>query len=249
MRTTHSPAEGVTEHRQGHRGSSPPSSAKPLNSDIALLHRRFVKWRPTILFSSPAPAAWAARSSTTAHPGRAGAVMVRRDDERAAELRALGAEVVIGDLTRPETVAAALQGVVADVLRDARVTGPSAGGDRGGHRGAGVREAGRPGGHVADDGVADDRHQHRGVAPAAAALAGGAGTQLVRPAGGAHPADGRSWTIRCSPRWRRGRSRRTARSRCRSAPDAPRRSPWTTSPGSSPPCCATRRRTSDTSTS
>ncbi len=37
--------------------------------------------------------------------------MVRRDDERAAELRTLGAEVVIGDLTRPETVAAALQGV------------------------------------------------------------------------------------------------------------------------------------------
>jgi uncharacterized protein YbjT (DUF2867 family) len=37
--------------------------------------------------------------------------MVRREDERAAELRALGAEVVIGDLTRPETVAAALQGV------------------------------------------------------------------------------------------------------------------------------------------
>ena len=37
--------------------------------------------------------------------------MVRRDDERAEELRALGAEVVIGDLTRPETVAAALTGV------------------------------------------------------------------------------------------------------------------------------------------
>jgi uncharacterized protein YbjT (DUF2867 family) len=37
--------------------------------------------------------------------------MVRREDERADELRALGAEVVIGDLTRPETVAAALQGV------------------------------------------------------------------------------------------------------------------------------------------
>ncbi|MET8538792.1 NAD(P)H-binding protein [Streptomyces sp. NPDC005065] len=37
--------------------------------------------------------------------------MVRRDDDRAAELRALGAEVVIGDLTRPETVAAALEGV------------------------------------------------------------------------------------------------------------------------------------------
>ena len=37
--------------------------------------------------------------------------MVRREDERAAELKRLGAEVVIGDLTRPETVAAALQGV------------------------------------------------------------------------------------------------------------------------------------------
>ncbi|GGT37067.1 NmrA family NAD(P)-binding protein [Streptomyces chromofuscus] len=37
--------------------------------------------------------------------------MVRRDDDRAAELRGLGAEVVVGDLTRPETVAAALDGV------------------------------------------------------------------------------------------------------------------------------------------
>ena len=37
--------------------------------------------------------------------------MVRRQDERAAELKRLGAEVVIGDLTQPETVAAALQGV------------------------------------------------------------------------------------------------------------------------------------------
>ncbi|GGN79347.1 NAD(P)-dependent oxidoreductase [Streptomyces albiflavescens] len=38
-------------------------------------------------------------------------VMVRRDDDRAATFRALGAEVVIGDLTRPETVAAALNDV------------------------------------------------------------------------------------------------------------------------------------------
>jgi uncharacterized protein YbjT (DUF2867 family) len=37
--------------------------------------------------------------------------MVRRDDDRAAALRAQGAEVVLGDLTRPETVAAALDGV------------------------------------------------------------------------------------------------------------------------------------------
>lgn len=38
-------------------------------------------------------------------------VMVRRDDERAEQLRALGVEVVIGDLMRPESVAAALRGV------------------------------------------------------------------------------------------------------------------------------------------
>ncbi|HEX7995335.1 MAG TPA: NAD(P)H-binding protein [Streptosporangiaceae bacterium] len=37
--------------------------------------------------------------------------LVRRDDDRAGALRALGAEVVIGDLTRPERVAAALTGV------------------------------------------------------------------------------------------------------------------------------------------
>ncbi|MEV4415282.1 NAD(P)H-binding protein [Catellatospora sp. NPDC049609] len=36
--------------------------------------------------------------------------MVRRDDERADGLRALGVEVVLGDLTRPDTVAAALDG-------------------------------------------------------------------------------------------------------------------------------------------
>ncbi|QKT12092.1 NmrA family NAD(P)-binding protein [Rhodococcus sp. W8901] len=38
-------------------------------------------------------------------------VMVRRVDDRADELSALGVEVVVGDLTRPETVAAALEGV------------------------------------------------------------------------------------------------------------------------------------------
>ncbi|GHJ43147.1 NAD(P)-dependent oxidoreductase [Catellatospora sp. TT07R-123] len=36
--------------------------------------------------------------------------MVRRDDDRAAQLRTLGAEVVLGDLTRPETVAPAVDG-------------------------------------------------------------------------------------------------------------------------------------------
>ncbi|MEU2542864.1 NmrA family NAD(P)-binding protein [Streptomyces iakyrus] len=38
-------------------------------------------------------------------------VLVRREDGRAAEVRALGAQVVTGDLTRPETVASALDGV------------------------------------------------------------------------------------------------------------------------------------------
>ncbi|MBE1496204.1 uncharacterized protein YbjT (DUF2867 family) [Amycolatopsis lexingtonensis] len=38
-------------------------------------------------------------------------VLVRRDDDRAAAVRALGAEVVTGDLTRPDTVSAALDGV------------------------------------------------------------------------------------------------------------------------------------------
>ncbi|WP_433274957.1 NAD(P)H-binding protein [Pseudonocardia xinjiangensis] len=37
--------------------------------------------------------------------------LVRRDDGRADELRGLGAEVVVGDFTRPESVAAALEGV------------------------------------------------------------------------------------------------------------------------------------------
>ncbi|WP_157518252.1 NmrA family NAD(P)-binding protein [Herbidospora mongoliensis] len=37
--------------------------------------------------------------------------MVRHDDERAEELRAQGTEVVVGDLTEPETVAEALKGV------------------------------------------------------------------------------------------------------------------------------------------
>ncbi|MET8081355.1 NAD(P)H-binding protein [Streptomyces sp. NPDC005303] len=33
-------------------------------------------------------------------------VLIRREDDRAAEVRAWGAEVVTGDLTRPETMAA-----------------------------------------------------------------------------------------------------------------------------------------------
>jgi uncharacterized protein YbjT (DUF2867 family) len=54
--------------------------------------------------------------------------MVRREDERAAELKRLGAEVVIGDLTRPETCRGRAAGRGADVFRDGRIAGPSAGG-------------------------------------------------------------------------------------------------------------------------
>jgi hypothetical protein len=55
-----------------------------------------------------------------------------------------GAEVVIGDLTRSETVAAALQGVTR-MFFAMRVAWPSVGGDRGSLRRKGVREAGPDG--------------------------------------------------------------------------------------------------------
>jgi uncharacterized protein YbjT (DUF2867 family) len=42
--------------------------------------------------------------------GRPARALVRREDERAAALRATGAEVVVGDLTRPADVLRALAG-------------------------------------------------------------------------------------------------------------------------------------------
>ena len=44
------------------------------------------------------------------HDGEHVRAMVRRDDERADQLRALGAEVVVGDLTRAGDIAVAMQG-------------------------------------------------------------------------------------------------------------------------------------------
>lgn len=68
------------------------------------------RWLITTSFSSPA--AWdrlvTERLRAQNVPVR---VLIRREDERAAEVRALGAEGVTGDPTRPETVAAALNGV------------------------------------------------------------------------------------------------------------------------------------------
>ena len=115
--------------------------------------------------------------------------MVRRDDDRAAELRALGAEVVVGDLTRPENVAAALEGVgrmyfampvSPDHLLATTVVATVA------------REHGELDALVGMSQMTVSQMTATstgGVAPAAAALAGGAGTELVGPARGPHPAD------------------------------------------------------------
>ncbi len=107
-------------------------------------------------------------------------VMVRRDDERAAELRTFGAEVVIGDLTRPESVAAALAGVgqmyfampvSPDHLLAATVVATVA------------REHGELNALVGMSQMTVSQMTAisiRRIAPAAAALVGGAGIELVR---------------------------------------------------------------------
>ncbi len=161
---------------------------------------------PAILFSSPTPGG-AARSSTHWRardvPAR---VMVRRDDARAAELRVLGVEVVVGDLTRPETVAAALEGVgrmyfwcmpgVAGPVAAATVVASVA------------REQGEL------DGLVDmsqmtvsqmtatstgNSHQQR-LHWLSEQVLDWSGLPVV------HIGRRRSWTIRCSPHWRRDRS-------------------------------------------
>ena len=97
--------------------------------------------------------------------------LVRRDDARAEALRALGAEVVVGDLTR-RGCRASVGGVPPPVLRHECVrTLP--GGD--GHccrRGARARRSGGVRQHLSDDRVADEPDRDDGLAPAAAALAG-----------------------------------------------------------------------------
>jgi nucleoside-diphosphate-sugar epimerase len=144
--------------------------------------------------------------------------MVRRDDARAAELRALGAEVVVGDLTRPESVAAALEGVgrmyfampvSPDHLLAATVVATVA------------REHGKLDALV---GMSQMTVSQMTATSTAESYQQRACRWYISDRR-------RSWTIRCSPRWRRNRSGTTARSRCRSVPGAHRRSPWTTSPG------------------
>ena len=87
--------------------------------------------------------------------------MVRRDDDRADQLRALGADVVVGDLTRAGDIVDAMDGVARmffnmsvspDYLRaTAEVCAVAL-------RAWPPR---RDRQHVADDGVADDADEHR----------------------------------------------------------------------------------------
>ena len=86
--------------------------------------------------------------------------MVHRDDARADALRESGAHVVVGDLTNPVDVAAALDGVtrvffsmsVSASYLEATAVVCSLAAELGRSRGAGE--------HVTDDRVADDTDQH-----------------------------------------------------------------------------------------
>src|SRR5712675_1152001 len=90
--------------------------------------------------------------------GLAVRAMVRREDDRAAALRAAGAEVVVGDLFEP-----------ADVYRVVS-------GGRTGTRSE------RPDQHVPNDSLPDEHPEHHPKPAAAAALAQRAGARVVRPA-------------------------------------------------------------------
>ncbi len=168
--------------------------------------------------------------------------MVRRQDERAAELKGLGAEIVIGDLTRPETVAAALQGVARmffsmtvspDHLLAATVVATVAKEYR---RLDALVDLSQMTVSQMTATSTEESHQQR-LHWLAEQVLNWSGLPVV------HVRPTVFWTRRYSPRWRCSRFGRTARSRCRSVPDTRRQSPWTTSPASSPPCSATQLRT------
>src|SRR4051794_1005364 len=117
--------------------------------------------------------------------------LVRREDERAEALRAIGAEVVVGDLTRAADVARAL----ADCRRiyfgmsvsvgylEATVTAAAVAREHG-HLEVFV--------NLTDDRVANEPDGDDGLSPAAATLACRAGAELVRIARCARPTDGLS---------------------------------------------------------
>ncbi|MEH0982482.1 NAD(P)H-binding protein [Micromonospora sp. CPCC 205556] len=175
-------------------------------------------------------------------------VMVRREDDRSAELRALGVDVVLGDLTRPESVAAALEGVgrmyfampvSPDHLLAATVVATVA------------REHGRLAALVAMSQMTvsqmtatstAESHQQR-LHWLAEQVLNWSGLPVVhiRPTSFL---DNPLFTTLAAHS-----IRASGTIALPSAPDAPRRSPWRTSPGWSPRCSATRLRTSVTSTS
>lgn len=108
--------------------------------------------------------------------------LVHREDERAEALRATGAEVVVGDLTRAGYVARVLAGC-RRLYFGMSVSPPLPGGD--GHCRCCGAPAWRSGGirqHLPDDRVANEPDRNDGLTPAAAALAGRAGVELVRVA-------------------------------------------------------------------
>jgi hypothetical protein len=114
--------------------------------------------------------------------------MVRRDDERAASLRAAGAHVVVGDLLEPGDVYRAVSGLQPGLLRHVRFRRVPRGGRDHGGRGAGSRSE-RVGQHVPDDSLRDEHPEHHPEPSAAAALVERAGARVVGPACRYHPAD------------------------------------------------------------
>ena len=147
-------------------------------------------------------------------------------------------EVVIGDLTNPRDVANAMAGVERmffnmsvspDYLTATAIVCAVA-------LEAAPLEVHRE--HVADDRLADDADQYRGVQPAPAALARRTRHELVRSAGRSTSdptvfMENPLFTMLAARS-----SANAARWSCRSAAGAPRRSPPPMSPASSPPCCA-----------
>src|SRR5215813_4744135 len=95
--------------------------------------------------------------------------MVYRDDERADALRSQGAEVVAGDLTRPDDVARVLDGARPDAVPDERLTVLSASDGDGRDVCPGRRSSVCLGEYVADERVTDDPGECRGLLPLASA--------------------------------------------------------------------------------
>ena len=120
--------------------------------------------------------------------GKAVRAMVRTEDERAQALRALGAEVVVGNLLDLDSMHRAIAGCRDDVLWH---VGFGCLSSRDGQYGGSGEASRREGVHqyVADDGLSDEHYRNYSEPTAQAALARRAGAELVRSAGCARAAD------------------------------------------------------------